>query len=161
MEQSLKRFIRKSGLIAGAFNLVLNPAFAWLGNRDMADVPLYAAMLIDTAITCLAMSLLISHFVSADVDRAVRTGTIRPAAFCPHCPRWLSRLPARPWRFGLVLGGIVALTALPGLMLAFGILGVSSLSFASFALFKAIYTPPVAYVVTHWVILRQLSSAVT
>lgn len=157
MEQSVERFIRKNGLIAGACNLVVNPLLAWLGNRNMADVPLFPAVVLDTGLTCVVMALLISLFVAADTRRAARAGSIEPASG-PPCPKWLSRLPARPRLFGLALGGIVAVAAMPCLMIAHALLDVSSMSFVSFALLKAVYTPLLAYVIVRWVIVRQLSN---
>lgn len=156
VEHSVERFIRKSCLSAAVCNLVLNPALAWLVNQEMTELPLYAAILTDTGVTCFAMSLLISLFVSAEVGRALRSGAIEPAS-SPCCPGWLSRLPSRPWRLGIALGGIVAAAVLPCLAIFFGVLGISSLPFSSFALYKAVWTPTAAWFVTRWVILRRLS----
>ena len=158
MEQPVERFIRKNAGVAAACNFVLNPAFAWLVNPHRADVPLHAGILPDTGITCVIMALLISLFVTADTTRALTAGSIDPLA-APPCPRLLRRFPARPWRLGLCLGGLAALLAVPCLLGLFGLLGVSGLSFAAFATFKAVYTPPLAYVLTRWVILRTLAGA--
>lgn len=155
----VERFIRKSCLSAAVCNLALNPALAWLGDREMTEHPLCPSILIDTGMTCLAMSLLIALFVSADVGRALRSGAIGTAEPPPRHPGWLSRLPARPWRLGVALGGILALVILPCLAIVFGALGISSLSFASFALFKAVWTPVAAWIVARWAILRRLSIA--
>ena len=157
MEQSVERFSRKSGMIAAICNLVLNPAFAWLGNREMNDVPLFPAIVLDTGITCVVMALLISLFVSADTKRAVASGSIRAAGNAFRCAGSLRHLPVRPWLLGITIGCIAALLAMPCLTLAFHLLGMPSLSFCHFALLKAVYTPPVAYVAARCVILRQLS----
>ena len=158
MKQSVERFSRKNGMIAGICNLVLNPAFAWLGNREMHDVPMFPAIILDTGITCVIMTLLISLFVSADTKRAVESETIKATEYVSRRTRALTHLPARPWHFGITLGCIIAFLAIPCLMLAAHFLDMTSLSFFHFALLKAVYTPPVAYIVTHCVILRQLSS---
>ena len=157
MEQSMEHFIHKNGLIAGACNLVVNPLLAWLGNRAMDDLPLCPAVLLDTGITCVIMALLISLFVAADTRRAVRSGIIEPASR-PSCPKWLLRLPGRPWLFGLLLGGIIAVPVMLCLSLTCRIPGIPSMSFVLFVLLKAVYTPPLAYLITRWVILRQLSN---
>lgn len=158
MQQPVERFIRKNAGIAAACNLVLNPLLAWLVNPRRAEVPLYTGILPDTGTTCVVMALLISLFVAADTARAQTAGSIEPVAALP-CPRLLRRLPARPWRLGLCLGGLAALLVVPCLTGLFHLLGVSGLSLAAFATFKAVYTPLLAYVLARWVILRTLADA--
>lgn len=155
-------FIRKTGIIAAIFNIVLNPFFAWLSNMGMAEVPLAAGggLAMDTALTCLIMSFLISLFVSADTRRALKTGQLIVANGQPACAGGLlCRLPGRPWLFGLLVGLGAAIVVTPFMVGLFYLLGVESFSFIAFALFKAIYTPLLAYVVARWVILRKLALA--
>ncbi len=161
MPQSMESFIRKNGLTAAIFNIVLNPFFAWLVNREMADVPLTGdgSALIDTAITCFILSLLVTLFISADTRRALKSGAIESAT--PPLPggRLLHSLPGRPWKLGILLGLTVAVVVTPCLTGLFSVLGVTSFSFPAFALLKAVYTPLLAYAVARWVILRQISAA--
>jgi hypothetical protein len=159
MAQPVENFIRKTGVTAGIFNLVLNPFFAWLGNMEMADVPLVGAAAVDTAITCMVMSLLVSLFISADTRRAIRAGSLETAGMPLRGERLLCRLPVRPWKLGLLLGLAVAVVVTPWLVGLFGIFGVASFSFFAFAALKAVYTPIVAHAVARWVILRQLEAA--
>jgi hypothetical protein len=159
MAQPVESFILKSGVTAGLFNLVLNPIFSWLGNMEMADVPLDGATM-DTAITCFIMSLLVTLFIAADTRRALKSGTLEPAGRASRAGRLLLRLPERPWKFGLLLGLAVSVVVTPCLMGIFSLFGVASFPFLAFAFLKAVYTPPVAYAVTRWVILRQMAAAV-
>lgn len=160
MAQPVESFIRKTGATAGIFNLVLNPFFAWLGNMEMADVPLVGAAAVDTAITCMAMSLLVTLFVSADTRRALKGGNLETSERSLRAGRLLRGLPVRPWKLGLFLGLAVTVVVTPCLVGLFSALGVVSFSFFTFALLKAVYTPFAAYAVARWVILRQVAVAV-
>lgn len=144
----MAHFVRTQGLICGILNVVINPVLAWALNRSMDDVPV-AGVAVDTAVTCLVLSLLVSLFTTAGVARALRTGELLEPA---------GGRPLNPWGLGLAMGLGAACVAAP---LAFGLfhaLGVSRLPFPAFALFKACYTGPLGYAVTRWVILRQLDA---
>lgn len=158
MAQSLESFIRKTGVTAGIFNLVLNPFFAWLGNMEMADVPLAGAAAVDTAVTCMVMSLLVTLFVSADTRRGLKAGNLETSESPLRAGRLLRHLPVRPWKLGLLLGLAVAAVVTLCLLGLFSALGVVSFSFFAFALLKAVYTPFVAYAAARWVILRQVAA---
>ena len=158
MAQSVESFIRKNGVTAGIFNLVLNPFFAWLSNREMADVPLAGAVVVDTVITCFIMSLLVTLFISADTRRAVKAGVLETAGQGLQAGSLLRRLPGRPWKLGLLLGLAVAVVVTPCLVGFFAAFGLDSFSFSAFAVLKAVYTPIMAYAVARWVILRQVAA---
>ncbi len=158
MAQPVERFIRRTGVTAGIFNLVLNPLFSWLSNMEMPDVPLAGAA-VDTAITCFIMSLLVTLFVSADTRRVLKTGTLEITGRFPQAGSPLRRLPGQPWKLGLVFGLAAAVLVTPCLIGAFALFGVALFSFSAFALLKAVYTPLVSYAVARWVILRQLEAA--
>lgn len=158
MAQPVESFIRKAGLIAGICNIVLNSLFSWLGNRPMADVPQSAAV-VDTVITSLVMSLLMTLFISADTKRALKTGTIAMTAPAHSAGRLLRRLPARPWKLGLMVGAAVAVVLTSGVMGLFSLLGVTALSFFAFLSIKVVYSMLLGYAVARWVILRQLAAA--
>ncbi|MFF7901773.1 hypothetical protein ACFZCV_23660 [Streptomyces sp. NPDC007920] len=74
----------------------------------------------------------------------------------PGAGRVLSRLPARWWAFGLLVGVTVAVVAVLVLWLL-GVLGWSGLPLPGFVAFMAVYTGLFGYVMTRWVILRRLS----
>ena len=158
MAQTAENFIRKTGVTTGICNLVLNPFFAWLSNMDRADVPL-GSIAVDTAITCVLMSLLVTLFTSADTRRALKAGTLARDGQPPQAGKLLCRLPERPWKLGVLLGLAFAAVVTPCLVGLFSVSGINSLSFFAFAAFKAVYTPPVAYAVARWVILRHLAAA--
>ena len=127
---------------------------------EMADVPLTVGAVVDTAITCFVMSLLVTLFISADTRRALKAGTLEITRPSPQAGRLLRRLPRRSWQLGLFFGLAVAAIVTPCLAGLFSALGVAAFSFPAFALLKAVYTPPVAYAVARWAILRQLASSV-
>ena len=160
MAQPVESFIRKTGVTAGIFNFVINPFFTWVSNREMADVPMAGAVAVDTAITCMVMSLLVTLFISADTRRALKAGALETAGPTPQAGGLLRRLPGRPWPLGLFFGLAAAIVVTPCLVVFFSALGVTSFSFLAFALLKAVYTPFVAYAIARWVILRQLAAVV-
>jgi hypothetical protein len=59
MSEPVRAYIRSQGIGAAVGNIVLNPAFAWLGNRELAFTPLTGggSIIVDTAITKVKMSL--------------------------------------------------------------------------------------------------------
>ena len=160
MAQTAESFIRKTGIIAGIFNAVLNPFFAWLTNRAMADVPLIEGASADTVITCIIMSLLVSLCISAETRRNLKAGAIETSGQSLQAGCLLRRLPSRPWKLGLLLGFAAALTVTPWLIGFFSLFGVTAFSFSAFALIKAVYTPLVAYAVARWAIIRQIAAGI-
>lgn len=155
MAQPVENFIRKAGLIAGCCNIVLNSLFSWLGNLSMADVPLGSAA-VDTVITSMIMSLLMALFISVDTRRALKAGTIALSVPAHGSGRLLRRLPARPWKLGLLLGLAVAVVLTSCIMGVFFLFGVTALSFFAFLSIKVVYSMLLGYAVVRWVILRQL-----
>ncbi len=96
-------------------------------------------------------------FTVAGVRRDLQAGRLSATEGYPRAGRLLSHLPKQVWALGLLVGLGVALVFTPFTFGLFSALGFSGLSFAGFALFKAVYTPLVGFVVTRWVILRQLA----
>jgi hypothetical protein len=151
-------YMRTQGIMCAVINMVLNPLVAWLGHRQMDFVPLWGGngMLVDTAVTSVVLSLLVTLFMTAGVRQALQAGRFTVGDSLPPGARRLAPLPRRAWPLGLLLGLGLACILTP---LTFGLfwgLGLSGLPFAGFALFKALYTGPLGYAVTRWVILRQL-----
>ncbi|MGE4311594.1 hypothetical protein [Desulfovibrio sp.] len=155
MAQPVENFIRKAGLMAGSCNIVLNSLFSWLGNMSRADVQQGSAA-VDTVITSIIMSLLMALFISADTRRALKAGTIALPIPDLSAGRLLRRLPARPWKLGLLLGLGVALVLTSCMMGLFSLFGVTALSFFAFLSIKVVYSMLLGYAVARWVILRQL-----
>ncbi len=157
--QPVDAYIRTQGINCAVINMVINPVVAWLGNRQMDFTPLSGgnSIVVDTAITCIVLSLLVALFIASGVRRDLHAGRLEVTEGSPRAGRLLSHLPRKAWALGLLLGLVIAWVLTP---LAFGLfraLGFSGLPFWGFALFKAIYTAPLGFVVTRWVILRQLS----
>jgi hypothetical protein len=158
MTQPVRSYIRSQGLACAVINVVLNPAIAWLGNRQMAFVPLSGenSIVVDTAVTSIVLPLLVSLFVTPAARRGLRAGQITGSDVVPWEGRVLSRLPVQAWSFGLLIGIVAAVILTPLIFGAFRMMGASGLPFAAFALLKAAYTPTLGYLVTRWVILRQV-----
>jgi hypothetical protein len=162
MPQSVKSYIRTQGINAAIINAVLNPVLnpvlAWLGNRKMEFMPLSGghSIVIDTAVTSVLLSLLVALFVTSGVHRDLKAGRVTATNGFSRKGRLLSRLPSQAWALGLILGFGIAIVLAPLTLAVFHLLGIPGLSFAGFALFKAVYTALLAFVVTRWVIFRQL-----
>jgi hypothetical protein len=156
--QPVNAYIRTQGINCAVINMVLNPVVAWLGNRQMEFMPLAGggSMVVDTAVTCIVLSLLVALFTNSGVHQALHSGRLQATDGSPRAGRLLSHLPRQAWALGLLLGLGIACVFTPFTFGLFHVLGFSGLPFAGFALFKAIYTPPLGFVVTRWVILRQL-----
>lgn len=157
MAQTLGSYLRTQALTCGAINGVVNPALAWLLNRRMDPIPL-DGLVVDTAITCLALSLLVALFTTAGVRGALARGELFQTGGPPGAGLFLSRLPRGPVKLGLTLGFAAAFVLAPVAFGLFQALGRESLPFAGFALFKALYTGVLGYAVTRWVLLRQLAA---
>jgi hypothetical protein len=158
MVQPIQSYIRLQGATCAVINAVLNPAIAWLGNRRMVFVPLSGdnSILVDTAVTCIVMSLLVSLFVTPATERELRAGKIEVADSVIREARVLAHFPSRAWSLGLAAGIVAAVVITPLMFAALRALGLSGLAFVEFALLKVVYTAVLGYAVTRWVILRQV-----
>ncbi|UXY33087.1 hypothetical protein [Streptomyces sp. HUAS TT20] len=151
-------YIRKQATIAAIINVVLNSLITWLGHRRTDFVPLAgdSGIVVDVFVTSILLSLLVSLFVSKGVRHDLDAGRLRATDEPPGAGRVLSRLPARWWALGPLLGLGVAVVAAVVLRLL-GALGLFGLSPAGFVVFMAVYTGVLGYAVTRWVIIRQLA----
>jgi len=158
MPQSVSEYARTQGLIAALINAVLNPVLAWVSNRDMEFMTLSGnrSIIMDTAITSLVVSLLVALFVTWGVRRDLKAGRLTLTNAFSWKKHLLSCLPTQAWALGLMLGFGIAFVVILLTLALFHLIGISGFSFAAFALFKAAYTGLLAFVVTRWVILRQL-----
>jgi hypothetical protein len=161
MPEAVSAFIRSQGIGAAVGNILLNPAFVWLGNRELAFTPLTGggSIIVDTAITSVIMSLVVTLFVASGTRREIEAGRIANADGFSSGWNLLSWLPREGWALGLTIGVVAALVLTPLTFILFSLLGVAGLPFVGFALFKAVWTPLVAIVVVRWVVLRQLMPA--
>lgn len=158
--QPVNSYIRTQGVTCAAINVVLNPVVAWLSNRQMDFMPLWGAngIVVDTAVTSIVLSLLVALFIASGVRRDLHAGHVAATEGFPRVGPLLSRLPSQAWALGLFLGLGMAFVLTPLTFGLFHVLGFSGLPFIGFALFKALYTGPLGFIVTRWVILRQLLS---
>jgi hypothetical protein len=151
-------YIRTQGMICAVINVVLNPVVVWLGYRQLDFVPLWGrnSIVVDTAVTSVILSLLVTLFTTLGVRRALQTGRVRATDGFPWRGGLLSHLPGQTWSLGLLLGLGIAFVLTPLTFGLFQALGYSGLPLAWFALFKAMYTGPLGFALTRLVILRQL-----
>jgi hypothetical protein len=156
--QPVASYIRTQGVICALINVVLNPVVAWLSYRQMDFVPLWGrnSIIVDTAVTSVVLSLLVTLFATSGVCQALHTARVRATNGFPRTGGLLSHLPKQAWSLGLLLGLGIAGVLTPLTFGLFQAFGFSGLPLAGFALFKAMYTGPLGFVVTRWVILRQL-----
>jgi len=156
--ETIGSYIQSQAIINAIVNMIVNPAInpglTWLVSGDMQAIPL-TEILIDMTITCLVMSTVIALFVTSGVKRGLGTGNIRADDDAPS-PRWLSRFPRASLTLGLTLGFGFAIVLVPLTLGLFSLLGISELPFWGFVLFKMVYPGAIAFLVTKWIIVRQL-----
>jgi len=156
--RSVRSFIRAQGAVCAVLNAALNPAIAWIGNRQMAFVPLSGgnSIVVDTAITCVVLSLLVSLFVTPASRRAFRAGRLTGTDMDFMERGVLAHVPSKAWSFGLLTGVVAGVVITPLMFAIFRVLGSAGLPFWGFIILKILYTAPLGFAVTRWVILRQL-----
>jgi len=154
----LRSYIHAQGVNCAVINAVLNPAIAWLGNRRMEFVPLSGdnSIIVDTAVTSIVLSLLVSLFVTPAAHREFRAGRLTGSDTVFWESSLLAYLPSKAWSFGLLIGVVAAAVITPLMFATFRVLGSAGLSFAGFIILKAVYTAALGFAVTRWVILRQM-----
>jgi hypothetical protein len=158
LSPSQKACVRAQQVGAVVGNLICNPLLGWLVNRGMAPVTLLGpnGIVVDTAITSVAASLLVGLFTAAGVRRERKAGRVA-GLDAMSVPPLLRRLPHAPWKLGLVLGcgfalGLVLLVVATSCALAIG-----QVPAWSFLVFKAAYSAPLAYEVARLVGIQQLA----
>ncbi len=151
---SINSYIHKQALMAALINIVVNPLLAFLLNHNVDSVAL-SVIVIDTIITSILMTWLVTIFSVADVNRQLRAGHFKDEDL-PH-PGWiLSLFPKQGALLGMVLFVCTALFMVAFTVSMFSLFGITELSVDKLALFKAVYTGPVAYVTARLAIIRQL-----
>jgi hypothetical protein len=155
MTEAVGAYIRSQGIGAAVGNVVINPALAWVANRQVASVAV-SEVVIDTAITCVIMALIVTLITARGTRRELDAGRISGSESFPPAGGVLSWLPRRGWALGLTLGLGAAVVMAPLTLGVMRFLGVEGLSLVGFALFKAVWTPLLAVAVVRWVVLRQL-----
>lgn len=151
---SIDSYIHKQALTAAVINMVVNPLLAFLINRNVESVAL-SGILVDTIITSIVMTWLVTVFSAADINRQLRAGRFKNEDL-PRPGPVLSRLPRRGVLLGTVLFICTVLIMVTLTVSVFSLFGITELSVDKLALFKVIYTGPVAYIVARLAIIRQL-----
>ena len=134
--------------------MVVNPILAFLINRNAESVSL-SGIIVDTIITSIVMTWLVTVFSAADINRQLRAGRFKNENL-PKSGPILSRLPRKGRLLGTVLFICTVLLMVTLTVSLFSLLDITELSVYRLALFKVIYTGPVAYVVARLAIIRQL-----
>lgn len=151
---SIDSYIHKQALAAALINMVVNPVLAFLINRNTESVAL-SGILVDTIITSIVMTWLVTVFSAADINRQLRAGRFKNEKL-PGSGPLLSRFPRKGALLGTVLFICVVLIMAALTVSVFSLFDITELSVDKLALFKIIYTGPVAYVVARLAIIRQL-----
>lgn len=147
-------YIHKQALTAALINMVVNPLLAFFINRNVDSIAL-SGIVIDTIITSIVMTWLVTVFSAADINRQLRAGNFKNENLL-HPGPILSQLPRQGILLGTVLFIYTVLVIVTLAISLFSLLGITELSVDKFALFKVIYTGPTAYVVARLAIIRQL-----
>jgi hypothetical protein len=155
MTDSITAYIRTAGIQAAIPNAALNPAIALAINYRERIVPL-SGIVVDTAITALVLSFIVTMFVAAALRRDLKAGRLELPEELPFANSLLAWLPASPWALGLSIGAALALLLAPVTFGLYQLCSVAGLPLTEFALVKAAYTPLLGYLVARWVIMRQL-----
>jgi hypothetical protein len=134
--------------------MVVNPILAFLINRNVENVAL-SGIIVDTIITSIVMTWLVTVFSAADINRQLRAGRFKNEKLPTPGPA-LSRLPRKGTLLGAVLFICTVLVMVTLTVSLFSLLDITEFSVDRLALFKVIYTGPVAYVVARLAIIRQL-----
>lgn len=150
---SIDSYIHKRALAAALINMVVNPLLAVLINRNVDTVAL-SGIVVDTIITSIVMTWLVAVFSVADINRQLRAGRFQDENL-PQPGPILSRLPRRGVLLGTVLFICAVLVMMTLTVSMFFLFDITELSVNRMALFKGIYTGPVAYVVAVMAIIRQ------
>ncbi len=151
---AINSYIHKQALLAALINMAVNPLLAFLLNHNVDSVAL-SGIVIDTIITSILMTWLVTIFSAADVNRQLRAGHFKDEDL-PHPGSILSRFPKRGVLMGMVLFVCTALVMVTVTFSIFSLFGITELSVGKLALFKVVYTGPVAYVIARLAIIRQL-----
>lgn len=151
---SIDSYIHKQSLAAALINMVVNPLLAFFINRSVDSVAL-SGIIIDTIITSIVMTWLVTVFSAADINRQLRTSRFKSENL-PHPGTILSRLPRRGVLLGTVLFVFAVLIMIILTVSISSLFGIKELSVERLALFKLIYTGPIAYYVARLAMLRQL-----
>lgn len=147
-------YIRKQALTAALINMLVNPLLAFLLNRNVDSVAL-SVIVVDTIITSIVMIWLVTVFSAADINRQLRAGRFKDEDL-PHPGPILSLLPRQGVLLGLVFFVCTALIMVTLTISLFSLLSITELSVSRLALFKMIYTGPLAYLAARLAIIRQL-----
>jgi hypothetical protein len=159
--QPLEVYIRIQASITAIINMIVNPSLAWLGNMKMEFVPFWGGncLIIDTIITSIVLSVIVALFSGSGARRDIKAGNITIPEKSAPVGTFISRLPKKAWKIGLLFGLCSIIILLPATAGIFHLLGISGIPFAGFALFKAVYTGPLAYIVSSCVIKKEMELA--
>lgn len=134
--------------------MVVNPILVFLINRNVKSVAL-SGIIVDTVITSMVMTWLVTVFSAADINRQLRADRFKNENL-PKPGPVLSRLPRKGTLLGAVLFICTVLVMVTLTVSVFYLFGITELSVDRLALFKITYTGSVAYVVARLAIIRQL-----
>lgn len=156
--EPLKVYVRIQQIGPAVGNILCNVFLGWLGNRRMAPVTLFGdhAVVIDTVVTSIIASLLVTLFTTSGIHRDLRAGRLVVPPDIPAGKGLLYHLPHSAWRLGLTLGVGIALVLTALTLVVFGLFSVQEISAPWFLVIKGVYTGILGAFVARWVTLRQL-----
>ncbi len=148
MDDNLAAIIRKESIGQGVGNIFANGLIAWVLLKDRDQLALWAldGVLLDVALTCLLLPLIVAWIVIASQRSKLRKG--RLAAIAPDPENRLHRLALKaPQKTGwaaLCFGGFGLFGIAPATLLSFQLLGLHTVNPMNYVVFKALWTGALA-----------------
>ncbi len=111
--------------------MAINPFLAWLGNREMEGMAVFwdRSIVIDTAITSIIASLLVTLFTSSGVQRDLKAGRVAVPEDSARTKSILFRLPHSAWTLGLILGVGIAIVLVALTLAVFHLFSITEIPF--------------------------------
>ena len=142
-DQQKKYVVYEQGGISVIFNLLINGFLAWLLFKSYDYIPVYGqnpSVVIDTLMTLFLLGIILPLCVIPIARKAIRKKPQLQTKMSRADDPLVRLLPTNLLLRCLLFGSILTAAVLPLFLLAFAILGISSLGSMDYVIFKAIYT---------------------
>ncbi len=150
-------YVRRETLIGCAFNAVLSVVFAFVVFHGVERIPLWGAqgLAVDLVPTVFMITLVGNLIVTFVTRQRVRAGSVAPLA--PPARSWL---PRRAVPRMLLLAALTTIVIVPLSVAVLLLLGIDSMQFGNFVVFKIVYGAVVGALTAPLVIRTALADRV-
>ena len=163
MTPAHRRYLLLEAFLGAAIvNALINGAIGWLQTRQTPLFPTWKVpgVAIDLAGTAFGVTFGTCLVMPLQIRRKLAKGKLTPLPLSPRLARLAALLPPRTWRRALRLGLLsVPIFAAP-VVIALGVLGVSSFARQPYVIFKAVFAAVQGAIVTPFIVRLQLAGAV-